>query len=161
MDAQDSHIKKGLVDTVRRARIKGMTWERISNVLGLSQTATLKQFGYIDNELIKESFEKVPPDLTVTDTPQLEPDLSAIANMTIEELTTLGQTTSTRIGSNRRTHEGPDRAVREAVVIALYQRDLRVAAIANIIGRSTQRVRQIVSNYYDRIETEWEAQRRA
>lgn len=153
---------KGLADAVRRAREKGMTWEAISVVLGLSHDDVLQRFGDIDKELAiddvpqpavqQQKFEEDPP---------MKPDFSALQAMSMEELSALGKATSTQISSNRRGRREYDVSLREAIVITLYQREVPTSTIAAIIGRSSQRISQIISDYYSRIEAEWEAKRNA
>jgi hypothetical protein len=162
----DNFAGKGLADAVRRAREKGMTWESISVVLGLPINDVLQRFRYIADDELTPVIVQQPvvrqqePQPLEEDAP-VKPDFSALQAMSIEELTALGTAASAQISSSRRNRPEYDIALREAIVVTLYQREVPTSAIAAAINRSSQRISQIVNGYYRRIEAEWEAQRNA
>lgn len=87
--------------------------------------------------------------------PQPQYDFSAMNAMTTEELIDLAN----KLPKDAKLFDPYLLAQREAIVVTLYKRDMGQRKIAALIGKSPQRVSQIIAVYYDRIEKAWARER--
>lgn len=173
----------GLIQAVRHARERGWTWVRIAVILGTNAEEARQRFDGVDKELhsrgvmLPEDARTEPPALQP---PQVKPpqhveplpvmapepppqaapksahDFSGLNKMTTDEIVKMAQ----ELPSEAKLYDPYLRALREAIVVTLYKRDITQPQIAKIIGKSSQRVSQIIGGYYTRIEREWEQQRK-
>jgi predicted transcriptional regulator len=172
----------GLFQAVELARTQGFSWARIGVILGVSRQAAWQRFGAVDERLrdagvvppddvpvkVEESAGEPSQDLapaqpevesvTVAAAPEPEPkhDFSAMNSLTTEEIVELAG----RLPRDAKMFDAYLRAQREAIIVTLYKRGVTQPKIAILIGKSSQRVSQILNGYYKRLERTWEQQRR-
>lgn len=80
---------------------------------------------------------------------------SALNGMSDDELVMMAQALPT----DGKLYDRYLSRLREAIVAALYKRNVTQPQIAKIINKSPQRVSQILGAYYDRIEQAWVQER--
>lgn len=153
----------GLVQAIQLARANGFTWARIGVALGVSRSTAQRRFGIVDDELRSQGVTLAadePEPARVPPATKLEPstvvpdpayDFSAMNTMTEEEILAVAATLPT----DAKLYDPYLRGLREAIVVALYKRDMSQPRIATVIGKSPQRVSQILTGFYDRMERDW------
>lgn len=162
----------GLVQAIRHARAQGFTWAKIGVILGVTRQAAQQRFGYLDEQLRREKEEPPTGDgqqgqgpvkveiVELAPVPTLPPpepefDFSAMAALTNDEIITM----AADLPKDTKMFDPYLRALREAIVVTLYKRDVSQRRIAVIIGKSTQRVSQLINAYYERMELVWQQER--
>jgi hypothetical protein len=164
--------QQGLVEAIRHARTRSFSWARIGVILGTSRQAAQQRFGFIDDELRNRGTEvpnepvvktQPPVNMTAIDlsplpplaTPQPQFDFSAMASLSNDEIIAL----AAQLPQGTKLYDPYLRALREAIVVTLYKRNMPQRRISKVIGTSSQRVSQILAGFYDRVEQEWAAER--
>ncbi len=178
--------QKGLVQAVRHARARDFSWARIGVILGVTRQAAQQRFGFVDEELhdqgvdvsvevkaeikaeLELAREMVNADLIALEVlPESEPalvvekeepgfDFSSINALTNDEIIAMAE----QLPKDTKMYDPYLRGLREAIVVTLNKRDMPQRKIADVIGRSTQRVTQILRAYYQRMEKVWEQERK-
>lgn len=167
----------GLLRAVRLARARGYTWDRIGAILGVSRQAAWERFKDVDAKLLDEdktvsdgslpepSKQQAPPGPTTTSTStqKLVPvkvpapvyDFSALGTLSTDEIIAMAAT----LPKDVKLFDAYLMALREAIVVTLYKRDVDQRKIAVIINKSRQRVSQLITAYYTRLEQTWAEER--
>lgn len=172
----------GLVQAVRHARARGFSWARIGVILGVSREVAQYRFNQVDEELRSQGAQlpddaapeaerapqdapqppvnlaaielaPVPADPAIPKPPQF--DFSAMNTMTEDEIVAMAN----QLPVDAKLFDPYLSALREAIVVTLYKRGMKQPEIALVIKKSSQRVSQIVTGYYDRLERTWKAER--
>lgn len=144
--------RAGLVEAVRQARASGCSWTQIGRILDVSRQAAQQRFGPFLDESAGGELTRQPVPVPVL-VPKF--DFSAMATMTDEQLVAAAG----RLPRDEKLVDPYLRAQREAIILTLYRRDWTQRRIATVIGKTNQRVSQIVAGYYSRQEKEWEEER--
>lgn len=155
----DRRNDKALELAVSAARENGMAWEEIATILRIDNVQHfVERFSYIDDKLILQG---TPPPEHKPAPVRPEVDYKAIAKLPTEELEEMARSMSGKVGLRARWDQATREALalREAVVVALYNREYHHGRIAALLGLSGQRIQQIVAEFYDRMEKVWEAER--
>lgn len=167
-------VGRGLANAVRVARADGATWDAIGSALGTTRQAAQQRFGFVDDELrrtghraavvrrsAEESAEVLQPVATAAeaDKAPVEYDFQELKSMSEAELSVIAASLAGDLRHRKYMHE--EVALREAIIITLYNREKPQTEIAELFGVSHQRINQIVKSYFDRMERAWEQERRA
>lgn len=157
----------GLVRAVRLARAKGYTWDRIGAILGITRQGAWKRFKEVDAQLLQEG-KALPGDAdTMVEEPEpVKPvrpprpaapvyDFSSLKALPTDEVIAMADT----LPADSKLFDAYLVALREAIVVTLYNREVNQRRIAEIIGKSRQRVSQMIVTYYNRVEQDWAAER--
>jgi len=160
MEAPATQKQVNLLQVITQARSRGFTWSSIATILGVSTREARRRFGEIDNQLRAEGHQlpedAVPAPASVPEPEPIPDFLSTFGAMTNEEIIAQADRLP-RDGT--KLQDSYLKALREAIVVTLYKRDLHQPKIAEIIGVSSQRISQLIAIYYDRVEREWKAER--
>jgi hypothetical protein len=159
----EKDVRAGLVEAVRQARGRGFSWAQIGIILGVTRQAAQQRFGALVEsepavELTHQPVDPAPvelPPVQVADPVTPRFDFTAMAAMTDDQLVAAAG----RLPRDEKLTDPYLRAQREAIVIMLYKRGWRQRTIAPVIGKTNQRVSQIVTGFYDRLKQEWEDER--
>jgi hypothetical protein len=161
----EKDVRVDLVAAVRQARGRGFSWTQIGVILGVTRQAAQQRFGALVEseptvELTHQPVDRAPvepPPAQVTDPVAAAPrfDFTAMTTMTDDQLVAAAG----RLPRDEKLTDPYLRAQREAIVVMLYKRGWTQRKIAPVIGKTNQRVSQIVTGFYDRLKQEWEDER--
>jgi hypothetical protein len=165
----------GLAQAVCHARTRGFSWARIGVILGVSEREARQRFDAVDEQLSSQGaqvpqdtaslpkvvkhapVELAPLSVMEPQSPPVAPtyDFSSLNTLAIDEVAAM----ASQFPRGKYLLDAYLIALREAIVITLYKRGLSQSKIAVHIGKSSQRVSQIIAGYYDRIERQWAEER--
>jgi hypothetical protein len=156
-------VRVDLVGAVRQARDRGFSWTQIGAILGVTRQAAQQRFGALVEleptvELTHQPVDPAPVELPpVQVASPIAPrfDFTAMAAMTDDQLVVAAG----QLPRDEKLTDPYLRAQREAIVVMLYKRGWSQRKIAPVIGKTNQRVSQIVTGFYDRLKREWEDER--